>query len=46
MSQQELLKHVVEVQGRGLDLTYLNQWAAQLGVEDEWQRLQSEAERF
>jgi hypothetical protein len=35
---------VFEVQRSQLDLDYLNRWAAHLGVEDLWQRLQSEAE--
>ena len=35
---------VFEVQGSSLDLAYLNRWATQLGVEDDWRRLQSEAE--
>ncbi len=35
---------IYEVQSSNLDLGYLDNWAAQLGVEDLWQRLRSEAE--
>jgi hypothetical protein len=34
---------VYEVQRGSLDLAYLSRWAAQLGVEDLWRQLQSEA---
>jgi hypothetical protein len=36
--------HVFEVQQASMDIDYLNHWAAQLGVEPLWRRLQSEAE--
>ena len=36
---------VYEVQRSALDIYYLNDWAARLGVEPLWQRLQNEAER-
>ena len=35
---------IYEIQGNKMDLAYLNHWASQLGVEDLWQRIQSEAE--
>lgn len=35
---------IYEVQGSNLDLDYLNHWASQLGVEDLWRRVLSEAE--
>lgn len=35
---------VFEVQHRNLDLGYLNDWAARLGVQPLWDRLQAEAE--
>jgi len=35
---------VFEVQRGHLDLTYLNQWASELGVVDLWTKLQAEAE--
>ena len=36
--------HVYEVQGAGLDCTYLDRWAAELSVADLWKRIQREAE--
>ena len=36
--------HVYEVQRGTMDLQYLNQWSAQLGVEPLWNRLQREAQ--
>jgi hypothetical protein len=35
---------VFEVQAKGLDRVYLDDWAKSLGVLDLWKRLQSEAE--
>jgi hypothetical protein len=35
---------VYEVQRANLDLSYLNQWASQLGIDDLWEKLQGEAE--
>lgn len=37
--------HVFEVQRASLDMPYLNDWAARLGVEPLWRRLQDEAEK-
>lgn len=37
-------RSVYEVQGPRLDRTYLDEWAAQLGVTDLWQQVQREAE--
>jgi hypothetical protein len=34
---------VLEVQGKGLDFSYLHLWASRLGVEDLWQQIQAEA---
>jgi hypothetical protein len=35
--------HVFEVQRASLEMPYLNDWAARLGVAPLWQRLQQEA---
>jgi hypothetical protein len=37
---------VFEVQHAALDIQYLNDWSARLGVEALWRRLQTEAEIF
>jgi len=36
---------VYEVQGNCLDQDYMNHWAIQLGIEDLWQRVRTEAEQ-